>query len=98
MFDVKFGGVVFQEMMLYNQVNTLPLSKGLYLGYLKLKSSVDLIRIMVPERTPNVLPHVRIRDCNNVSRYVTHTFIIYIMYMYGRVDCELSGCWFVSGS
>ncbi|KAH9365258.1 hypothetical protein HPB48_015940 [Haemaphysalis longicornis] len=57
-----------QEMMTYNQTSSRPLPRGLYLGYLKLKSSMDLISIMVPYRNPNVLPHCRIRDNPHVSR------------------------------
>ena len=57
-------------MLHYHQTSKIPLEKGLYLGYLKLKSSVDLIRVLVPEKMPNVLPHVKIRNCPNVSRYV----------------------------
>lgn len=57
-----------QEMMTYNQTSSRPLPRGLYLGYLKLKSSMDLISIMVPYRNPNVLPHCRVRDNSHVSR------------------------------
>ncbi|KAH7948672.1 hypothetical protein HPB49_000628 [Dermacentor silvarum] len=57
-----------QEMMTYNQTSSKPLPRGLYLGYLKLKSSMDLISVLVPYRNPNVLPHCRIRDNPHVSR------------------------------
>ena len=57
-----------QAMIGYNQSSAIPLSKGLYLGYLKLRSSVDQIRVLVPEKTPNVLPYVKIRECQNVSK------------------------------
>ncbi|XP_077980335.1 ankyrin repeat and fibronectin type-III domain-containing protein 1-like isoform X2 [Glandiceps talaboti] len=56
------------EKILYHQVSTIPLSRGLYVGYLKLRSSVDLIRVMVQEKTPNVLPHMKIRENPNVSK------------------------------
>ena len=55
-------------MISYNQLSAIPLSKGLYLGYLKLRSSVDQIRVLVPEKMPNVLPYVKIRECQNVSK------------------------------
>ncbi|XP_078388162.1 ankyrin repeat and fibronectin type-III domain-containing protein 1-like isoform X2 [Cetorhinus maximus] len=45
---------------------TLP--PGLYLGYLKLCSSVDQIKVLVPYRVPNILCHTKIRDNKNVSR------------------------------
>ncbi|ELU07569.1 hypothetical protein CAPTEDRAFT_200192, partial [Capitella teleta] len=56
------------ELLSYARLSTFSLNRGLYLGYLKLKSSVDLIRIMVPEALPNVLPHIKIRDCPNISK------------------------------
>lgn len=52
------------------QVSNKPLPRGLYLGYLKMKSSVDLIRVLVPKDAPNLLPHAKIRDNPWVSRYV----------------------------
>ena len=42
--------------------------RGLYIGYLKLRTSVDAIHVVVQENCPNVLPHVKIRDNPNVSR------------------------------
>ena len=61
---------VLQEMIMYQRLSTMALPKGLYLGYLKLRSSVDLIHIMVPKALPNILPFVKIRDCSNVAKYV----------------------------
>ncbi|XP_054722612.1 ankyrin repeat and fibronectin type-III domain-containing protein 1-like [Uloborus diversus] len=57
-----------QEMILYSQVSNRSLTRGLYVGYMKLKSSVDAIRVVVPRLTPNVLPHIKIRDNPHVSR------------------------------
>ncbi|XP_014601256.1 PREDICTED: uncharacterized protein LOC106785375 isoform X2 [Polistes canadensis] len=56
-----------QEQMTYHQVSSIKLSKGLYLGYLKMQSSVDLIQVVVPAKSPNVLPHCKIRDNSHVS-------------------------------
>ncbi|XP_066594906.1 uncharacterized protein wake isoform X2 [Prorops nasuta] len=56
-----------QEQMTYHQVSSIKLSKGLYLGYLKMQSSVDLIQVVVPTKAPNVLPHCKIRDNPHVS-------------------------------
>ncbi|XP_071796997.1 uncharacterized protein [Asterias amurensis] len=56
------------EKILYHQVSGIRLTKGLYLGYLKLRSSVDTIRVQVPEKLPSVLPHVKLRDNPNVSQ------------------------------
>ena len=44
------------------QVSNRPLQRGLYIGYLKLKSSVDLIRVLVPKAAPNLVPHAKVRD------------------------------------
>ncbi|XP_076679752.1 ankyrin repeat and fibronectin type III domain containing protein wide awake isoform X7 [Andrena cerasifolii] len=56
-----------QEQMTYHQVSSIKLSKGLYLGYLKMQSSVDLIQVVVPAKSPNVLPHCKVRDNPHVS-------------------------------
>lgn len=45
------------------------MSPGLYLGYLKLCTSVEQIRALVPQKLPNVLCHTKIRDNSNVSRW-----------------------------
>ncbi|XP_063886199.1 ankyrin repeat and fibronectin type-III domain-containing protein 1-like isoform X3 [Scylla paramamosain] len=57
-----------QDQILYDQVSRVPLRRGLYLGYLKLQSSVDVLHVSVPEKTPNMFPHVKIRDNPHVSR------------------------------
>ncbi|XP_029293655.1 ankyrin repeat and fibronectin type-III domain-containing protein 1 [Cottoperca gobio] len=41
---------------------------GLYVGILKLCSSVEQIRVLVPQRLPNVLCHTRVRHNAHVSR------------------------------
>lgn len=56
-----------QEQINYHQASTVRLSKGLYLGYLKMQSSVDQIQIVVPAKTPNILPHYKIRDNCHIS-------------------------------
>ena len=60
--------VTLQEMRHYACASSKTLPRGLYLGYLKLASSMEHINIMVPDATPNVLPHVRVRDNAHVSR------------------------------
>ncbi|XP_060592854.1 ankyrin repeat and fibronectin type-III domain-containing protein 1-like isoform X3 [Ruditapes philippinarum] len=55
------------EMTVYHQTSSVPLRPGLYLGYLKLHASVDLIRVLVTQAAPNVLPNVKVRDCSNIS-------------------------------
>lgn len=56
-----------QEQINYHQASTVRLSKGLYLGYLKMQSSVDQIQIVVPAKTPNILPHYKIRENAHIS-------------------------------
>lgn len=56
-----------QEQINYHQVAGLKLSKGLYMAYLKMQSSVDLIQIVVPAKTPNMLPHCKVRENPHVS-------------------------------
>ncbi|XP_077172551.1 ankyrin repeat and fibronectin type-III domain-containing protein 1-like isoform X3 [Paroedura picta] len=57
-----------QDKLAYHQRSSQVLPPGLYLGYLKLCSAVDQIRVLVPERLPNILCHVKIRSNPNVSR------------------------------
>ncbi|XP_068913325.1 ankyrin repeat and fibronectin type-III domain-containing protein 1 isoform X2 [Tenebrio molitor] len=56
-----------QEQINYHQVSSLKLNKGLYLAYLKMQSSVDLIQVVVSAKSPNMLPHCKIRDNPHVS-------------------------------
>lgn len=56
-----------QEQINYHQASAVRLSKGLYLGYLKMQSSVDQIQVVVPAKTPNILPHYKIRDNAHIS-------------------------------
>ncbi|XP_041363678.1 ankyrin repeat and fibronectin type-III domain-containing protein 1-like [Gigantopelta aegis] len=56
------------EMIVHHQVSSISLPHGLYLGYLKLHCTVENINVLVQQKTPNVLPHVKVRDWSNVSR------------------------------
>ena len=58
-----------QEKLAYHRRSRKQLSPGLYLGYLKLCTSMDQIRALVPQKLPNVLCHTKIRDNANVSRW-----------------------------
>ncbi|KAM9305171.1 ankyrin repeat and fibronectin type-III domain-containing protein 1-like [Gastrophryne carolinensis] len=60
--------MTLHEKLAYHRSSSQALPPGLYLGYLKLCSAVDQIRVLVPERLPNILCHVRIRANSNVSR------------------------------
>lgn len=56
-----------QDQMTYHQLSSIKLSRGLYMGFIKMQSSVDLIQIVVPAKAPNVLPHCKVRDNPHVS-------------------------------
>lgn len=58
-----------QDKLAYHQRSSHALPPGLYLGYLKLCSAVDQIRVLVPEQLPNILCHVKIRSNPNISRW-----------------------------
>ncbi|XP_061455356.1 ankyrin repeat and fibronectin type-III domain-containing protein 1-like isoform X2 [Rhineura floridana] len=60
--------MTIQDKLGYHQRSSQALPPGLYLGYLKLCSAVDQIRVLVPERLPNILCHVKIRSNPNISR------------------------------
>jgi hypothetical protein len=52
----------------FNKNRQTTVSPGLYLCYLKLEASVDLLQVVVPFQTPNILPHIKLRDNPNVSK------------------------------
>ncbi|XP_027009904.2 ankyrin repeat and fibronectin type-III domain-containing protein 1 isoform X3 [Tachysurus fulvidraco] len=60
--------ITLHEKLSYHKRSRKMLSPGLYLGYMKLSSSVEQIRVLVPQKIPNVFCHVKIRDNNHVSR------------------------------
>lgn len=63
--EILLSGI--QEQINYYQMSTKKLAQGLYLGYLKMHSSVDTIQVMVPTKNPNNLPNVRIRENPHIS-------------------------------
>lgn len=44
------------------------LTKGLYVGFLKLQSNIEMVKVIVPTRLPNCLPCQKVRDNPNVSK------------------------------
>lgn len=44
------------------------LPRGLYLGYMKLRSSVDMMSVTVSKSNPNILPYFKIRDNPHISK------------------------------
>ncbi|XP_019761936.1 uncharacterized protein LOC109538936 isoform X3 [Dendroctonus ponderosae] len=63
--DVLMASI--QDQINYHQVSSLKLTRGLYLAYLKMQSSVDMIHLVVSTKTPNMLPHCKVRDNPHVS-------------------------------
>ncbi|XP_073702546.1 ankyrin repeat and fibronectin type-III domain-containing protein 1 [Garra rufa] len=57
-----------KEMLSYHRRSQQRAQSGLYVGVLKLCSSVDQLRILVPQRLPNMLCHSRVRNRPHVSR------------------------------
>ncbi|XP_026119553.1 ankyrin repeat and fibronectin type-III domain-containing protein 1-like isoform X1 [Carassius auratus] len=57
-----------KEMLAYHRRSQQRAQPGLYVGILKLCSSVDQLRILVPQRLPNMPCHCRVRNRPHVSR------------------------------
>lgn len=55
------------EQIHYHQSSMQRLPPGLYLGYLKMQCSVEQIQVVVPAKTPNVLPHYKVRDNSHIT-------------------------------
>ncbi|KTF78811.1 hypothetical protein cypCar_00041676 [Cyprinus carpio] len=56
------------EMLAYHRRSQQRAQPGLYVGILKLCSSVNQLRILVPQRLPNMPCHCRVRNRPHVSR------------------------------
>ena len=63
--DVLIASV--PEQIRYHTASQLKVSRGLYAAYLKLQSSVDMLHVIVPLSTPNILPHCKVRDNPHVT-------------------------------
>lgn len=55
------------DQIQYHQTALQRLTPGLYLGYLKMQCSMDQIQVVVPAKTPNVLPHYKVRDNSHIT-------------------------------
>ncbi len=51
-----------QNQIEFHETAYAKLSKGLYIGYLKMHCSMEQMHVVVPMKSPNVLPHQKIRD------------------------------------
>ncbi|XP_064420070.1 ankyrin repeat and fibronectin type-III domain-containing protein 1-like [Latimeria chalumnae] len=63
----KLLGTLKEKVEIHKR-SSCPLQPGLYLGYLKLCSSLDRIKVLVPQGHPNVLCHTKIRDNYHLAR------------------------------
>ncbi|XP_065899982.1 ankyrin-repeat and fibronectin type III domain-containing 1-like isoform X2 [Dysidea avara] len=57
-----------QFMMDHNSASITPVERGLYLGYLKTRSSLAGVKVVVSKQFPNLLPHTKIRDNPHISK------------------------------
>lgn len=55
------------DQLYYQQAALQRLEPGLYLGYLKMQCSMDQIQVVVPVKTPNVLPHCKVRENSHIT-------------------------------
>lgn len=60
-----------QQILDFSQIekHEKPLTKGLYLAYLKIQSSIDVIKILVSNERPYLLPYTKISNNPNISKY-----------------------------
>uniref|UniRef100_A0A914R3G1 Uncharacterized protein n=1 Tax=Parascaris equorum TaxID=6256 RepID=A0A914R3G1_PAREQ len=64
--DVLYKEIL--NVLNFFESSQIPLRKGLYLCYLKLHSTINTIRVVVPHNVPSMLPYVFIRENGHVSR------------------------------
>jgi len=57
-----------QEHVACHRRSRLNLPRGLYLGYLKLRTSVGTLSVIVPNSHTNSLPYIKIQDVPNVTK------------------------------
>ncbi|GMT35133.1 hypothetical protein PFISCL1PPCAC_26430, partial [Pristionchus fissidentatus] len=55
-------------IMNFFESSQIPLQKGLYVAYLKMHSSLNSIRLVVPDNLPSVLPYVSVRQNPHVTK------------------------------
>ncbi|XP_023034340.1 uncharacterized protein LOC6648100 isoform X2 [Drosophila willistoni] len=55
------------DQLHYQQAALQRLEPGLYIGFLKMQCSMDQIQVVVPVKTPNVLPHCKVRENSHIT-------------------------------
>lgn len=56
------------EIIDFDKTSSVPLNRGLYLGFVQLQTTVESMRLLVPRARPNMVPCARIRDNAHVSK------------------------------
>ncbi|XP_050433314.1 ankyrin repeat and fibronectin type-III domain-containing protein 1 isoform X2 [Adelges cooleyi] len=56
-----------QDQIMFHQTSNNRLQKGLYVGYLLMRSSVDMLHVMVPLQNPNMPVCCKVRDNPHVT-------------------------------
>ncbi|XP_025415645.1 ankyrin repeat and fibronectin type-III domain-containing protein 1 isoform X2 [Sipha flava] len=56
-----------QDQIMFYQTSYTKLQKGLYVGYLLMRSSVDMLHVMVPMQNPNMPVCCKIRDNSHIN-------------------------------
>ncbi|XP_050538090.1 ankyrin repeat and fibronectin type-III domain-containing protein 1 isoform X9 [Daktulosphaira vitifoliae] len=56
-----------QDQIMFHQTSCNRLPKGLYVGYLLMRSSVDMLHVMVPSQNPNMPACCKVRDNPHVT-------------------------------
>ncbi|RCN43261.1 hypothetical protein ANCCAN_10760 [Ancylostoma caninum] len=66
--EPKEDALMFKSLDNLFQANNTRYFRGLYLCYMKLHCSLNVIRIVVPDNLPSMLPFVHIRDNPHVTK------------------------------
>lgn len=60
-------GLSLREQILFHQMCSISLSRGLYLCYVQAESTIDSMRVIVSNTSPSILPYVKVRDNAHVT-------------------------------
>ena len=59
---------MFQEKIHIAKTYKTKLPQGLYIGYVRVTSFIDQLKILVPQNPPNVFPYIKIRNNSKVTK------------------------------
>jgi hypothetical protein len=66
-FRIVIKNLSEQDQIMFYQTSYTKLQKGLYVGYLLMRSSVDMLHVMVPMQNPNMPVCCKIRDNSHIN-------------------------------